>query len=85
MKANTMKIYTVLDNGKPADSKSHRVHWSWEQAEYPTKEEAYEYALKWFYPYGQCSLEDYLRGFDYSNLGDIAQIVESEAQEKSMR
>lgn len=73
-------MFTVFDNGKPADCFHHKVHPSWKQSTFNTFEEALEYARKWLAPMGgsydgkEGVVLEVNTPYDYSGCGDLIEI-----------
>ena len=77
-------IYRVTDNNKPATCEHFNVHKSWNNADFETLDQAFEYAVKWL-GWGWVNVNDpqmngfklaMLHPYDYSGYGDMIQIVQ---------
>lgn len=68
-------VYQVLENGKPADSKSYPklANLGWDNSTFESFEAALAYALKWLGCYAPKTLEVGIP-YDYSGYGDTIEI-----------
>ena len=72
-----MNCFIVLDNGKPAQTRFHKVDRSWNNCLFTTFEDAERYAISWLGVYNPSfgTLELNVP-YDYSGYGDMIEIKE---------